>query len=242
MRKLLLATTAMLALGASTAGAEGINLAWNDCGVTGAALQTFDCATNTGAPFSLIASFIPPAGITEFLGMAAQIDVTTSTATLPDWWKHGVAECRSSTGMSISFDFQSLPVSCSDFYQGQAVGGSLYTVGYGAPNRGRLQIQSAVPFDNRGPVDEATEYAAVRVNLQRPKSSGVGSCSGCTVPACIVLNSIQLFQSPEQLNDPTISNPANSNFVTWQSASVANCPLSTPTQSKSWGQVKSLYR
>jgi hypothetical protein len=57
-----------------------------------------------------------------------------------------------------------------------------------------------------------------------------------------VLNSIQLFQPPDALNDPEISNPVNSNFVTWQSASIPACPASTPTSSKSWGQVKSLYR
>ena len=242
MKQIAIAAAALLAFGSSTAGATGINLSWSDCGAAGAASQTFDCTTNTGAPFSLIASFIPPAGVDEFLGMSAQIDVTTPTATLPDWWKHGTIECRSTNGMSTNFDFQSLPVSCTDFYQGQAVGGSLYTVGYGAPNRGRLQVQAAVPFDNRGPVDAGTEYAAVRVNIQRTRSSGAGSCSGCTVPACIVLNSIQLFQPPDRLNDPEISNPANSNFVTWQASTVANCPQSTAAPGKTWGQVKSLYR
>jgi len=59
---------------------------------------------------------------------------------------------------------------------------------------------------------------------------------------CIVLNNIQLFQPPEAGNDPDISNPANSNYVTWQASVVPGCPQSTPTRSSSWGQVKSLYR
>ena len=115
-------------------------------------------------------------------------------------------------------------------------------IGYGSPNRARLRVQCAVPIDNRGPVDPSSEYYAYKVNLQRSKSAGTGSCAGCSTPACIVLNSIQLFQPPDANNDPELTNPANRNYVTWQSAVVPGCPLSTPTQSKSWGQVKSLYR
>jgi len=242
MKKTLVIAGAMLALSASLAGAQGINLSWDDCGAAGTASKSFDCASNSGVPFSMYASFLPPAGVDNILGISSQIDITTTDPSLPAWWQHGTSACRSTAGMSVSFDFTSGPFTCVDFYAGQAAGGFAYDIGYGSPNRARLRVQCAVPIDNRGPVDPSSEYYAYKVNLQRSKSAGTGSCAGCTTPACIVLNSIQLFQPPDANNDPELTNPANRNYVTWQSAVVPGCPLSTPTQSKSWGQVKSLYR
>jgi hypothetical protein len=238
--KKVLAFAGALMLCAQLASAAGINLSWDDCGLNGQALKTFDCATNSGAPFSMIASFIPPAGVNEFLGLSAQVDITTA-GPLPPWWQHGSTSCRSTTGLAVNFDFTSGPFSCVDFYVGSAAGGYAYDVGFGSPNRARFRVQLAVPFDNRGPVDESSEYYAFKGNVLRAKTTGVGSCAGCQEPACIVLNEIQLFQPPSAANDPVIVNPAERNFVSWQGL-VPGCPLSTPTQSKSWGSVKSMYR
>jgi hypothetical protein len=242
MKKTLVLAGVSLALSASLASAAGVNLAWDDCGTSGTSSKTFLCDGNTGTPFTMVASFIPPAGVGEFLGISSQLDMTSVAPALPDWWKHGSTACRGTSGMAISFDFTIGPFTCADVLAGQAAGGSAYDIGFGTPNRGRLRIQCAVPFDNRGPVDSNTEYYAFKVNLLRAKSSGTGSCTGCTEPMCIVLNSVQLFQPPEAANDPDISNAANSNFVTWQSASVPGCPASTPNRKQTWGQVKGLYR
>ena len=242
MKKTLVFVGLSLALSASLASAAGINLAWDDCGVAGTASKTFDCASNSGVPFTMVASFMPPAGVNEFLGISAQVDASSAPSALPDWWKHGSGQCRSTSGMSVAFDFTSGPFTCVDFYVGSAAGGFAYDIGYGSPDRARLRVQAAVPFDNRGPVDPNFEYYAFKVNLQRAKSTGVGSCAGCSTPVCVVLNSIQLFQPPDAANDPEITAVANSNFVTWQSSSIPNCPASTGVETRSWGQVKSLYR
>jgi hypothetical protein len=182
--------------------------------------------------------------MTQFLGVSSQIDIFTSDPNLPDWWKHGSGQCRTTTGLAVSFDFTSNPTSCTDFYVGQAAGGFAYDVGFGTPNRARFRIQCAVPFDNRGPVSSTVEYSAYRVNLLRSKTTGSLSCPGCEVSACIVLNDVQLFQPPELLFDPLIFNPADRNFATWQTplGGPPGCPFATPTKQATWGQVKSLYR
>ena len=241
MKKTLLIAGAMVVVGAATASAAGINLSWVDCGTFGTQNATFACNVNTGSN-SAVGSFDPPS-IPEFLGISAQLDITTATATVPDWWAHGTGQCRGTTGLATNFDFTANS-NCLDFYVGQAAGGFAYDVGYGTPNRARFRIQCAVPFDNRGPVDAGTEYYAFKANFLRAKTTGTGACTGCTESACIVLNEIQLFQPPEQNNDPIITNPLTRNWVTWQSPPEGppGCPLSTPTQGKSWGQVKSLYR
>jgi len=242
MKKSILIAGTMLVFGASMASAQGgINLSWVDCGLAGTQNQTFACNTNTGLN-TAIASFLPPASLPEFLGLSSQVDIR-SQGPLPEWWKHGTGTCRGTTGLSVSFDFTAGPFTCVDFFGGQAAGGFVYEFP-ASPNpgeRARVRVTCAVPFDNRGPIDAGTEYYAYKLNLLRAKTTGTGNCPGCNVPACLVLDSIQLFQPPEQANDPTITNPADRNFVTWQSAD-PTCPASTPANNKTWGQVKSLYR
>jgi len=87
MRKVLLAAGTLLVLSASVASATGVNLSWNDCGLAGTQNNTFACNTNTGLPFTLVASFIPPANI-ELVGLSSQIDIKTDSPVLPDWWAH----------------------------------------------------------------------------------------------------------------------------------------------------------
>ena len=242
MKKTLILTGAALALAVSMAAAEGVNLSWNDCGLNGAPVTSFTCNTNTGTPFPLVASFQSPGVLNAFLGISAQIDLSSNSPTLPDWWKHGTGMCRGAAALSVSFDFSTSTFLCNDVWQGQAVGGYLYESGFSVPNRARLLIQCAVPLGNEIVLDDVSEHYAFRASVTRTKSSGTGSCAGCVEPVCIVLNEIQLFQPDELNNSPKVSTPLGRNYVTWQTASVPGCPLSTPTRNSSWGQVKSLYR
>jgi len=240
MKKIALFAGVLLALSASMASAAGINLAWNDC--QGPINATFACNVNTGLN-TMVASFDPPHVLTQFLGISAQIDITTDQPALPDWWKHGTGQCRGTTALSTNFDGSTAPT-CTDVYFGQASGGFNYDVGFGSPARARFRIACAVPIDNIVEVDPGTEYFAFKGLVQHTKSVGTGSCAGCSNPACIVLNEIQLFQPPAQADDPIITNLRDRNWITWQvpPTGPVGCPLSTPTHNSSWGQVKSLYR
>lgn len=242
MKKTILLAGALVVLGASVASAAGINLSWTDCGTFGAQNAVFACNSNSGSN-SAVASFIAPTGINQFLGISAQIDITTDQAALPDWWKHGTGQCRGTTGLATNFDFTS-NTNCVDFYVGSAAGGFAYDVGFGTPNRARLRVQCAVPIDQAAAVSDVDETYAFKANFLRAKTTGTGACTGCNFPACIVLNEIQLFQPPEAANDPVITNPIDRQFITWQNPleGPPGCPASTPTKSTTWGQVKSLYR
>ncbi len=237
MKKSLLVAGALLVLGAATASAQPgtIGLAWNDC--AGPTTQTFACNSNAGAPFTLVGSFTPSTELPEFLGISVDINIQfPNVATVPDWWQHGAGLCRGTTGIATNFDFTSGPFTCLDFYVGAAAGGFAYDVGYGAANRSRLRIQLAVPFENRGFIDQSAEWYAFKVNLLRAKTTGTGSCVGCMEATNVVLDEIQLFQPPEQNNDPRISAPsAAGNTAGYQAGP-------TPVRNATWGQVKSLYR
>ncbi len=243
MKQLLMSGAALL-MAASIASAgdpSGINLSWDDCGPAGTSTKSFACDVNTGAPLVLVASFTPPANINEFLGIAAQIDITVGTQ-VPDWWKHGSSFCRGTTGLATSFDFTSGPFTCTDFFGGQAAGGFAYEAEFSSPNRARFRIQAAIPVDNKGPISVGTQYYAFKANILKSKTTGGGSCAGCLSEACIVFNSLQLFQPLEANNDPIITAEEDQNWVTYQSLSILDCPANTPTRNRTWGQVKSLYR
>lgn len=241
MMRFIFAVFTIAVFACAPAHAAGINLSWDDCGSAGFMEKTWACNVNIGAPFSMLGSYIPPDGITEFLGLSAQVDVCTMTPTFIDWWAHGTGRCRSTTGFSVNFDFTSQPTSCTDVFFGQAAGGYAYDVSFGDIDRARIRIQCAVPFDNRVALDATTEYDAFRINLGRSKSAGTGSCAGCTAHACIILNSIQLFQPPALANDPELYGPIDRNFVLWQ-GSLPGCPFIVPVRATSWGRVKNLYR
>jgi len=165
-------------LAASPCFASGLNLSWNDCGTFGAPTQVFGCNVNTGAGFTLVGSFVPPPGVNELIGMNAEILVMADAPSLPDWWRHGVGECRGNIALSTSFDFTNGPFDCQDFWAGQASGGFAYEIGYVGPRTARITIQCGVPSNLRGPVDSVTECYAFVVRFARTRSTGTGSCSG----------------------------------------------------------------
>ena len=168
------------------------------------------------------------------------LDIQGTNAVMPAWWDFkNTGSCRT-TALSISFDgTTSTGGSCADYWAGQGAGGiGAYQVM--SPNRRRVVAVGAVPPNAAGPIDADAEYFSFRLGISNVKTTGTGSCAGCLEPICIVLNSINITQ-PVGVGDFRLGNSANSNFVTWQ-GTVAGCPAAVPTQGRTWGQVKALYR
>src|SRR5262249_39963665 len=155
-------------------------------------------------PYSMYGSFIPPDGITAFVGIDAVVDIIASQDSMPDWWKHGAGMCRGSTALVTSVDFTSGPFTCEDVFLGVGAMGYLYSIPYSAPNRARLEIQAAIPYESATPLDATKEYYAFRTSVQRSRTVGDGSCTGCSVPVCLFLDHIQIFQQPVAGFDPYI--------------------------------------
>lgn len=214
----------------------GINLSWGDCGKAGAGNLAFACGTDTVVP-RLVASYVAPAGMAGFLGLSAQLTVTTAEA-LPDYWKHGADYCRGKTALASDFDF-TRDTTCADFYAGAAVGGQGYVVESVASNRARILLQCAVPYDSRGALTEGREYYGFALRFL-PERAGADTCRGCETPVCVNLDQIQLFQPEEARFDPVLSKAVSRAHVTWRGGP-AQCP-GTPAQTKGWGQVKRIHR
>jgi hypothetical protein len=201
-----------------------INLSWDDCGEFGASTKSFTCDTNTGPPFMLVGSFVPPTGIDQFIGIEAEIRIQSTTPSLPDWWKFGTGQCRGVGIMSVSFDFTSGPSNCVDVYQFMAAGGFAYDVEFMSPDRARFRAQCAIPMDQAVALDPTREYYAFKLFVTRLKTIGTGSCNGCTVPMNFWLEEIGLYEAPNVEITATLTQARHSTFVSWQGPSTGVVP------------------
>lgn len=248
MKKTLLMAGALLALTAGIASAAGgINLSWTDCGAAGTASRNFACTSN-GTVGVLVGSCIPPVNLDQLNGEESDATLQTNAATLSAWWHVEAASagppptpagCRAG-GMSASLDFTANS-NCADPWGGQGFGGLDYTPGYGGPNRGRLRTAGAIPGSTG--ITNDTEYYIWKVTILGAKTAGATACAGCLDAACIVFTSQKLTE-PIGIGDYTITNPITRQFVTYQAGGTlgGQCPGVTPTQNRTWGSVKSLYR
>jgi hypothetical protein len=228
----LLCTLALLAglLAVGRASASGINLSWNDCGTYGVGGKSSPCTVN-----NVVGSFVPPPGINALVAMEATLDVQTSSPVLPNWWQLNKTNgCRTSS-LTSQFSFETLS-SCSDYWQGQALGIMDFRQSDRGANRGMLRLVCAIGENDGRSVDSGTEYYAFQVVINNARSSGGDACSGCMTPACIILNSIELDEfgsSQAQI----LTNPVNRSMVTWQGGECQG-----GVRNRTFGQIKSIYR
>ena len=244
LSRTLAATAALLVVAAATASAGGINLAWNDCSPAGLTNKTFACTSNSLVGAIMVASAIAPVPMDQLNSEESDMTLQTNQATLSQWWNlqtsGGNIPCR--TGIASSFDFTGGPFSCLDPWVGVASGGYDFTNAYLAPNRGRIRTVCAIAGST--PITGVDEYYFFKITLLGQKSTGNGSCAGCTDGACIVFTQLKLNQ-PLGVGNYLITNPLVSQYVTWQSGGASvplGCPAATPTRTTTWGSVKSLYR
>ena len=232
---------------ANIAHAAGANLAWNAClSEGGTANRDFACNSNTGTNV-LYGSFVLAADQPLCTGIEATVEISASTDSLPSWWQlFNFGACRR-TSLSTSFDFSSDPgTSCTDMWQGAGVGGigayhTFWTtpqVSSGIANQASIRFGAAVPIDSPMQLTAGVEYYAFKLMVNNLKTSGSGSCSGCSTPVCILLSELNVVQSDNQHEALTVAQ--TSNRVTWQGAS--NCPGAMAAQNVTWGRILSVLR
>jgi len=242
MKKIVTFVAALMTFGASASmAAGGLNLFWNGCSDGGVSTQTFACDANTGSAFTLYASLILPQDMPFFAATSVIIDIRFSSPSIPAWWQTLNGQC-SANRISESYDSANFVTNCPDIWQGQ-VNLSVFQAQQGvfAANSLRLNGGAAVPAGNEiDHIADGTEWVVCKVSIGRAKTVGTGSCAGCNIGTCIVLNECK-SQEPGDYGDCTITQPAVSNFATWQVGG-PSCPAATPAQSRTWGAVKNLYR
>lgn len=244
-----------------------LRLSWDHCAAEGyVADRSFDCSVNTGEDVlfasAVLGDEVQHAGIAAF---EAYIDFRATSQNLPSWWQVSSGMCRTNTILLKADGLVASPL-CTPWY---LAGGteplvvSLLEYGNDGTNASRLHFAAEVPAGSEVTIPNGPqEYLFARVRILRSKSTGAGSCSGCSVPVCIGFGQLQ-FQYPGAAPRHTILGTTAST-VTWQGAYVSsyqpvpghqegtgyvfyhgNLGCATgpvPAQSRTWGVIKTMYR
>jgi len=239
---------AAMLLAASVASAGGVNLAWDDCfGTGGTPAKINACSSNAGNSTS-VGSFVLDSDLAGVTGIETVVDfiIGDGVSAPPPWWEiRGTGSCRSAAlgaGAAIG------SLGCTDWTGGGAAGGltpgPLGQEGTIAdankPAHPRAKIAFAVAPDAAADLVAGTEYFAFTMVITNVKTVGTGSCAGCTTPACIVLNSVNVVAGATQNQFLGSGTAPGSNFITYQ-ALAPNCQL-VPAGTTTWTRVKQMYR
>ena len=105
-----------------------------------------------------------------------------------------------------------------------------------------MKVQFYVQPSDTMPLNPEEEYYAFKVQLLNTKTTGLGSCEGCSESACITCTELQVIEaSGAPGGNVILNNAAESNFVTWNSAG-AGCAGAVPVRKRTWGMIQALYR
>ena len=231
--------------------ARGLNLSWSRCHGEGVGTQnrSFACDTNDGSEV-LVASFVLDQPIAQVNGNEAMIHLISQDDPLPAWWdmRHA-GSCRQAS-LSFNTAEDANDVVCTDWAQGGSVGGiNSYSINPPFTNidpsltsRCRvISIALAVAPDNLQDLQPDIEYFSFNLVIDHAKTVGTGACGGCSGAVCLVFNSLNV-------TTPVLGNGAyfyggttpGSDMAHWQGTG-ADCLL-VPVKSKTWGEVKAMYR
>ena len=245
MKKVITLCIGMLTLTASLAMATagGVNLNVNDALGCSSLTNTVSnpCTANTGS-FILVGSVIAPRDLVQFGASGVILDIqTTDSGQINDWLR--LDACRNGKASTL---FDVTVASCGTIWDtnpGAApLGIAQWQFGINGTNRIRLNAGAAVatPYDFAASTGEVGVF---KLTISKQLSTGTGACTGCAIPACIVLNEISL-QEVGVLPYVTVTNAASNNFIVYNSTlgGLATCPTNTPTRNRTWGAVKAMYR
>jgi hypothetical protein len=253
MMRMLPISCVMLVLSASAALGGGLNISWGPECASDALIvnRNFTCDTNNGYT-AMVVSFVPWASHEALIAVDAVIDgqVAHGNAVIPDWWQFkNTGACRINA-LSANATNSGQAVYCQDPWSGQ---GTVTITYYGDPvcvgtptppvqgNRARIKVSCVVPEAFASNVWVDTEYFLLNVVIKHTATVGAGSCAGCMVPMCWLLNSITAgYLDAGVYRSETIAEPILNNVVQWHYGTACISPVAT--QNKTWGQIKSLYR
>ncbi len=189
------------------------NLSWDECGLAGGEIKTFACNTNSGSPFTLVASFAPPANVTEVTGLSA--DIRVSSPVYPDWWKFGLGACRPGSQLFASAGFATNGA-CSDLLHSNGASGSSvgYTASYYGPGTARLSILMSFPAPS-ATLDPTREYYGFKLNIGRQRTVSDGACAHCDRPVALALEQIRIHRAGGA-EDVAITSTFRRSAALWQ--------------------------
>ena len=252
MKRALL-TAALLAAYATSAGANGLQLAWTSCAGTVGATKTiaFDCDPNAGTVYELFGTFSSTTAMTGVVAMDGITDLRFEGQTdVPPFWQFQLFGCNE-TGLNM---IDARPASCSPTYTNTICGNgggacdgviTAFGLNYKGPGTGRLLFTlaraSVSPTDLAA---EPTKHFAFDLQFFMDHA---GDCAGCNSPVSMVWNMAVLYNTLADAGQEgtagilSSTDAASDPCVNMNGGTLAGCNA-TPTKRNTWGQLKTLYR
>lgn len=251
---LLLAATATMA---TSAGAVAtIDAAWGNCAFDNTPVHTsnvtFICdgggSDGAGGTYKLFATLhAPTGGYPQMAALQAQFDVQDETGPLPAFWAFETGGCNA--------DYLSVnavkPATCGTTANTPWVPANDaqgFVLDYQrAGNRAHMEVVvTTLPTSAQNLASDADYFLFNLAISEDSFNNAPPGCAGCGDKVAIVFNSIKLESSapgPSLNADPLVVSQSGSfgNCGSTNGASAGTC-AATPTQKKTWGAVKSLYR
>jgi len=258
MKKALILTAALLVCAAPAFA--GLDVTWGNCGPEGGTSDVvFNCGNPSGL-YTLFGEVSSPVTITGFVNMDIIMDIQADAAALPPFYSFQ-DPVLNTTGCNAGYIFEDArpAATCGGtgvlwgpvFNTGQlgtpvigfAPGGTPIPNAPADPARGRWKGTIFRPATQPTTLNASTRYFGFQMQLF---TALAGSCAGCSTPIQWVWNEASLGSvaavtgveaAPVIVTDPgNVSNQATIN------GGGGIPPGATPTQNKSWGALKSLYR
>jgi len=248
MKKVLLLTCAALLVVSVPAFAQ-VELAWDQCKLAGGASDVaFPCGSADGSPKAvLMGSFVSPAAQPTLIAMDGEVDIQVSSAALPSFWDFASDVNPGACNPGAVFGDErpggttcaGVSTVCGTFPAGgqcNLAAGFLTTaldpsIG---PNRSKLRFSIFRTTTTNAAA--GTNYFVFHLDFYADLASESGGpCLGCADQAAFVWNNLVL-KDPAGA-DVSVATP---DCATWNGGT--SICAATPTQSKTWGALKSLYR
>src|SRR5262249_49150453 len=152
-------------------------------------------------------------------GNEVLLKIQPAGATFPSWWDlKNIGACRQ-TSLGFAASIQPGAVSCLDWSNGNATGGTGgYQIGFAGPNIVRFAMAAAVPPTDLVALVADKEYFACALTINHAKTVGTGACAGCGQPMCIVIEQLTVDTPAIENNVRLIGGAGapDSQFARWQ--------------------------
>ena len=233
---------ATFATGASASG--NVNISWDSC--TGPS----DKAIVAGSPASSNMIFASVLGVTEVAkSYQVQLKLATGTGSLPDAWRFDAAGCQGAAGVTIDHltgSSKACPAYMGTISPSFQLKDYTYDVGTGVASTFLANAYPNGGLGNPAATNSAQRYFLARWSFDHTYSvAGAGdppnTCGG--LEAAICQASVSLTNNAASYvntNDQEVAWGFQSMFVTTNGH--VGCPGATPTQAKTWGQIKDQYK
>lgn len=201
--------------------------------------KDYACDGQLGSVLSLQGTFRNAANIPDFAACSSTL-LFYWPAAVPDYWRTESGACNYGS-ITIGNPSATSPCFTPNIFD-PAVSAGGFAVDYPTPNRKRLRVDWATGPLIPPSVTAGVLYPAFKLFFD-VDAGIVNGCAGCSVPMCIVLQSVEVYGFQQPTEDYLIVDTDVRNWCTWQGGAVggAGCPGSTPAQNRTWGAVKVLY-